>query len=169
MTSLQIKYKDPMYSIYSYWAETKCDARTEDHHGQNYMSHNQRLRYNYTQFKKTPLSQEWKSLLFAIHLHFQGLLSGILSLLTSKTHQMSNSSKVSIWGGSEIRPHNCIMQCYTDYRKYIMCTKNVNSTSWLYLYILSKCCPITLSLFYETVYVILHWPLIWYWDTNTHL
>ena len=119
--------------------------------------------------KKTPLSQEWKSLLFAIHLHFQGLLSGILSLLTSKTHQMSNSSKVSIWGGSEIRPHNCIMQCYTDYRKYIMCTKNVNSTSWLYLYILSKCCPITLSLFYETVYVILHWPLIWYWDTNTHL
>jgi len=32
----------------------------------------------------------------AIHLHFQGLLSGILSLLTSKTHQMSNSSKVYI-------------------------------------------------------------------------
>ena len=55
----------------------------------------------------------------AIHLHFQGLLFGILSLLTFKTHQMSNSSKVYIWGGSEILPHNCIMQCYTDYRKYI--------------------------------------------------
>jgi len=31
-----------------------------------------------------------------IHLHVQGLLSGVLSLLTSKTHQMSNSSKVYI-------------------------------------------------------------------------
>ena len=32
----------------------------------------------------------------AIHLHFQGFLSGILSLLTSKKHKMSNSSKVYI-------------------------------------------------------------------------
>ena len=67
------------------------------------------------------------------HLHFQGLLSGILSL----THQMLNSSKVYIWGGIENLPHNCIMQCYTDYRQYIMYTKNVNSVSWPYLYILS--------------------------------
>ena len=63
----------------------------------------------------------------AIHLHFQGILPGILSLLTFKTHQMSNSSKVYIWGGSEILSHNCIKQCYTDYRNYIMYTKNVNS------------------------------------------
>jgi len=32
----------------------------------------------------------------AIHLDLQGLLSGILSLLTHKTHQVSNSSKVYI-------------------------------------------------------------------------
>ena len=32
----------------------------------------------------------------AIHLHFQDLLSGMLFLLTSKKHQMSNSSKVNI-------------------------------------------------------------------------
>jgi len=75
----------------------------------------------------------------AIHLHFQGLLPGILSLLTFKTHQMSNSSKVYIWGGSEILSHNCIKQCYTDYRKYIMYTNNVNSMSWPYLYILPDC------------------------------
>ena len=44
-----------------------------------------------------------------IHLHFQGLLSGILSLLTSKTHQMSNSSKFYIWVGSEILPHTMLL------------------------------------------------------------
>jgi len=73
----------------------------------------------------------------AIYLHFQGLLSEILSLLTSTTHQMSNSPNVYIWGGLEILPHNCIMQCYKDYRKYIMYTKNMNSMSWPYLSILS--------------------------------
>ena len=65
----------------------------------------------------------------AIHLHFQGLLSGIFPLLTSKTHQMANSS-VYIWVGSEILPHNCSMQCYTYYRHYIMYTNNVNSMAW---------------------------------------
>ena len=72
----------------------------------------------------------------AIHLHYQGLLSGILSLLTSKTHQMSNSLYLR-W--PENLSHDCIMQCYTDYRKYTMYTKYVNSMSWLYMYILSDC------------------------------
>ena len=101
--------------------------------------------------KKNTLSQEWESLLFAIHLHFQGLLSGIFSLLTSKTHQMSNSSKVSIWGGSEIRPHNCIMQCYTDYRKYIMCTKmwiqRHYSTCISYLSVVQSHCHCSMKLY----------------------
>ena len=111
----------------------------------------------------------------AIHLHFQGLLSGILSLLTSKTHQMSNSSKVYIWGVSEIRPHNCNMQCYTDYRKYIIYTNNVNSMSWPYLYILSDCVHVYLAFAAQShchvlwnVYVIL-WPLSSYWDPITNL
>jgi len=42
----------------------------------------------------THLDQDMKY--SAIHLHFQGFLSGILSLLTSKTHQMLNSSIVYI-------------------------------------------------------------------------
>ena len=74
----------------------------------------------------------------AIHLQFQGLLSGILSQLTSKTHQMSNNSKVYNRGGSEMLPLNCNMQCYTDYRQYIIYTKNANSISWRHLYNLSE-------------------------------
>ena len=88
---------------------------------------------------------------FAIHLHFQGLLSGILSLLTPKTHIRSNSSNVCNRGGSEILPHNCYMQCYTDYRKYIMYTKcefNVMTVIiyaiWCCTCIPDICCSITL-------------------------
>ena len=114
---------------------------------------------------------------FAIHLHFQGLLSGILSLLTPKTHIRSNSSNVCNRGGSEILPHNCYMQCYTDYRKYIMYTQTVNSMSWLYFYSLSDVVHVYLTFAAQShchvlcncIYFILHWPLSWYWDPNTHL
>ena len=43
------------------------------------------------------------------------------------------------------KPHKCSMQCYTDYRKYIMYTKNVNSMSWPYVYILSDCVHVYLA------------------------
>ena len=91
-----------------------------------------------------------------IPLNFQGLLSGILSLLTSKTHQMSNSSHVYIWGGSEIM-YICfssvacriafqrsglfflyhVLFSPSEIRIMYMYTQNVNSMSWPYLYILS--------------------------------
>ena len=86
----------------------------------------------------------------AMHLNFQGLLSGILSMLTSKTHQMSNSSKVYIWDGLDILPHNCIMQCYTDYRYnvYQTCEFNVITVLvypiWVCTCIPDICCSVTL-------------------------
>ena len=49
--------------------------------------------------------------------------------VNSQNASNTNSSTVYISGGSEILPHNCIIQCYTDYRKYIVYTKNVNSMS----------------------------------------
>jgi len=55
------------------------------------------------------------------HLHFQVLLSGILVQNASNVKQFKS--------GLEILPHSCIMQCYTDYRNYIIYTKNVNSMS----------------------------------------
>ena len=67
-----------------------------------------------------------------------------IPLLTSKTHQMSNTSNVYIWDGSEILP---IHLYYTDYRKDIMYTNNVNSTSWLYFCIKHCFAPLQLWTF----------------------
>jgi len=104
---------------------------------------------------------------FAIHWHVQGLLSGTLSLLTFKPHHMSSSSTFYIWGGSEMLPHNCIMQCYTYYRKYIMYIKIwiqwPDRTCILYLIVYMYTWYLLfnhVAMFYGTVYYILHWPLI---------
>ena len=71
----------------------------------------------------------------AIHLHYQGLLSGILSLYHPKRIKCQTVQKFIF----EVvqKSYKCIMQCYTDYTRYIMYTKHVNSMSWLYMYILS--------------------------------
>ena len=65
--------------------------------------------------------------------------------VNSQNASNTNSSTVYISGGSEILPHNCIIQCYTDYRKYIVYTNNVNSMSWPYLYILPDCVYVYLA------------------------
>ena len=83
---------------------------------------------------------------------FSGLLYGIPSLLTSKTQKNANSSTVYIWGGSAILPHNCIIQCYTDYRKYSVyqtCEFNVMTVLvypiWVCTCVPGIYCSITLS------------------------
>ena len=64
----------------------------------------------------THLDQDMKY--SAIHLHFQGFLSGILSLLTSKTHQNVQQFKILhlSWFRNSAT-YNAIMQCHTDYKK----------------------------------------------------
>ena len=59
------------------------------------------------------------------------------------------------------------------YNAYQKCEFNVMTVLvypiWLCTCVPGIYCSITLPLFYGTVYVILHWPLIWYWDPTTHL
>ena len=96
-----------------------------------------------------------------IHLHVQGLLSGVLSLLTSKTDQMSNSSKVYIWGGSEILPHNCINNyamlhiLQKIYNIYQQCEFNAMTVLvypiWLCTCIPGICCSNTLPCSMECI------------------
>ena len=113
---------------------------------------------------------------FRHSLTFSRALSGILSLLTSKTHQMSNSSKVYIWGGSEILPHNCIINA-TQTTENIQCIPKmwIQCNDCICISYLSLCMRTWhlllnhIAMFYGTVCFILHWPLIWYWDPNTHL
>ena len=95
---------------------------------------------HHTNFYSMPLMSSYRK---PFHLHFQVLLSGILVQNASNVKQFKS--------GLEILPHNCIMQCYTDYKKYIMYTKNVDSMSWL-------SCISYLSLYMRTWYLLLTLP-----------
>ena len=82
--------------------------------------------------------------------------------VSSKTHQMSNSSKVYIWGCSEILPHKIVLcnirQTTENIQCILNCEFNVMTVLvypiWFCTCIPDICCSIT---------------LIWYWDQNTHL
>jgi len=69
-----------------------------------------------------------------------------------------------------------VMQCCTDYRPYIMYTRmwiqchDRTCMSYLILYMYTSLLLLNhIAMFYGTVYVILHWALIWYWDPHIHL